>query len=60
MWEQTLDITGIILKVISMAEKINPEDGNIIIVLTSEEYETLRKGCKVRSILDKLEAAGGK
>ena len=28
-----------------MAEKINPNDGNIIIVLTSEEYETLRKGC---------------
>ena len=64
-----------ILKEIKMAEKINPDDGNIIIVLTSEEYETLRKGCmdlleyyelsrsrsaKVRSILDKLEAAGGK
>ncbi|MBA7581510.1 hypothetical protein ES708_23415 [subsurface metagenome] len=58
-----------------MAEKINPEDGNIIIVLTSEEYETLRKGCidlleyyelsksratKVRRILDKLEEASGK
>lgn len=58
-----------------MAEKINPDDGNIIIVLTSEEYETLRKGCmdlleyyelsksranKVRSILNKLEEAGGK
>ena len=70
MWERTLDITGIILKVISMAEKINPDDENIIIVLTSEEYETLRKGCmdlldyyelsrsraiKVRNILDKLE-----
>ena len=55
-----------------MAEKINPDDGNIIIVLTSEEYETLRKGCidlleyyelsktratKVRNILDKLEGA---
>lgn len=55
-----------------MAEKINPDDGNIIIVLTSEEYETLRKGCidlleyyelskaraaKVRDILDKLEGA---
>ncbi|MBA7548000.1 hypothetical protein ES705_40441 [subsurface metagenome] len=58
-----------------MAEKINPEDGNIIIVLTSEEYETLRKGCidlleyyelsksraiKVKNILDKLEEASGK
>lgn len=58
-----------------MPEKITPDDGNIIIVLTSEEYETLRKGCidlleyyelsktraaKVRSILDKLEAASGK
>jgi len=56
-----------------MAEKINPDDENIIIVLTSEEYETLRKGCmdlldyyelsrsraiKVRNILDKLEGAG--
>ena len=58
-----------------MAEKINPGNGNIIIVLTSEEYETLRKGCmdlldyyelsksraiKVRSILDKLEEASSK
>lgn len=55
-----------------MAEKIIPEDGNIIIILTSEEYESLRKGCidlleyyelskfrasKVRNILDKLEEA---
>lgn len=66
------DITLSILKEIEMAEKINPEDGNIIVVLTSEEYETLRKGCidlleyyelsksrasKVRDILDKLEGA---
>jgi len=73
VWEGTLNITGIISKVISMAEKINPDDENIIIVLTSEEYETLRKGCmdlldyyelsrsraiKVRNILDKLEGAG--
>lgn len=55
-----------------MAEKISPDNENIIIVLTSEEYETLRKGCmdlldyyelsraraiKVRNILDKLEGA---
>ena len=58
-----------------MAEKINPDNGNIIIVLTSEEYETLRKGCvnlleyyelsrsraiKIRNILDKLEEASSK
>lgn len=64
-----------ILKVVSMAEKINPGDGNIVIILTPEEYETLRKGCmdlleyyelsksratKVRRILDKLEEASGK
>lgn len=57
-----------------MAEKIIPDDENIIIILTSEEYEILRKGCvdlleyyelsksraeKVRSILDKLESAKG-
>jgi len=66
------DITLSISKEIELAEKINPENGNIIIVLTSEEYETLRKGCidlleyyelsksrasKVKNILDKLEGA---
>jgi len=58
-----------------MAEKANSSDGNIIIILTPEEYETLRRGCmdlleyyelsksraaKVRNILNKLEEASGK
>lgn len=69
------DIMPNILGEIKMAEKINPDNGNIIIVLTSEEYETLRKGCvnlleyyelsrsraiKIRNILDKLEEASSK
>jgi len=58
-----------------MAEKISQDNGNVVIILTPEEYETLRKGCmdlleyyelsrsraiKVRNILNKLEEASGK
>ena len=80
MWERTLDIIGIILKVISMAEKIipgagskrNDNNGNIIIILTPEEYEVFRNACldlldyhemargrarKIKKILEKLEEA---
>lgn len=61
MWERTLDIIGIILKVISMAEKIipgagnktNDNNGNIIIVLTPEEYEVFRNDCLGPSILSR-------
>lgn len=80
MWERTSNITGIISKVISMAEKIipgarsktNDNNGNIIIVLTPEEYEVFRNACldlldyhemargrarKIKKILEKLEEA---
>ena len=63
-----------------MAEKIIPsvsrnDNGSIVIVLTSEEYEILRNACleliefyesgkrrslKIKRILDKLEEAPGK
>lgn len=80
MWEPILDITGIISKGIGMAEKIIPgtgsktngNNGNIIIVLNPEEYETFRSACldlldyyemargrarKIKKILEKLEEA---
>ena len=53
-----------------MAEKVSSDSGNIVVVLTSEEYEEFRRGCvdlleyyelsktrasRVRRILDKLE-----
>ena len=55
-----------------MPEKINPGNGNIIIVLTPEEYETFKQACmdlleyyqlgkvrasKITDILNKLEEA---
>ncbi|MBA7552378.1 hypothetical protein ES705_44939 [subsurface metagenome] len=54
MWERTLDIIGIILKVISMAEKIitevgNNNEGSITIILG--------KSRKIKKILEKLEEA---
>ena len=63
MWERTLDIIGIILKVISMAEKIitevgNNNEGSITIILTIEEFEIFRDACL--NLLDYYEMARGR
>jgi hypothetical protein len=63
VWEWTLDIIGIILKVISMAEKIitevgNNNEGSITIILTIEEFEIFRDACL--NLLDYYEMARGR
>lgn len=63
MRERTSDITGIILKVINMAEKIiteigNNGEGSVTIILTIEELEIFRDACL--NLLDYYEMGRGR